>query len=101
MDGSPAMHLSTTRKAGPAIPAPLVTCARSTVSPDHRRQGYATALLEAVIEGADCEVDLFVDESNEAAIRLYEALGFRMALDAPGRTAEAQNGARCERPSDG
>jgi len=47
------------------------------VHPDHRRQGYAKALLEAVIEQADREVDLFVDERNEPAINLYKMFGFQ------------------------
>jgi len=49
------------------------------VRPDHRRQGYARVLLETVIERADREVDLFVDQRNEPAITLYRSLGFHPA----------------------
>ena len=51
------------------------------VDPAHRRLGLATALLERLFEDAD-DADrrgytLEVRVSNEAAIRLYEHLGFR------------------------
>jgi len=50
------------------------------VRPAYRRQGIGRALLEAVLEearrqGAD-RVTLEVRKSNEAAQRLYQALGF-------------------------
>jgi ribosomal protein S18 acetylase RimI-like enzyme len=53
------------------------------VHPDYRRRGYGTALLEAVIERGEHEIDLFVDERNEAAIRLYQRLGFQPAEVSP------------------
>jgi ribosomal-protein-alanine N-acetyltransferase len=49
------------------------------VHPDYRRRGYGTVLLEAVIERGEREIDLFVDERNETAIRLYQRLGFQLA----------------------
>jgi ribosomal-protein-alanine N-acetyltransferase len=52
------------------------------VSPDHRRRGVATALLDRLFaltaaEGARRGYTLEVRVSNESAIRLYERLGFR------------------------
>lgn len=44
------------------------------IAPDHRRQGYATKFLEAMLE--EDNVALHVRESNEAAIALYGKLGF-------------------------
>ncbi|MEZ5665625.1 MAG: ribosomal protein S18-alanine N-acetyltransferase [Burkholderiaceae bacterium] len=51
-----------------------------TVSPDHRRQGWARLLLEALAlwsrgQGAQC-VWLEVRESNAPARALYDAFGF-------------------------
>ena len=52
------------------------------VADDLDGQGIGTALLEALLEAADnwldirrVELTVFVD--NDAAIRLYERLGFR------------------------
>ena len=51
------------------------------VSPDHRRQGIATALLERVFElteqGGRRGYTLEVRVSNTGAMRLYERLGFQ------------------------
>ena len=51
--------------------------ARVAVLPEYRRQGIATQLLLKSFEdnGANC-VFLDVRESNAAAIKLYESLGF-------------------------
>lgn len=49
------------------------------VHSDYRRRGYGRALLEAVIDSGEREIDLFVDERNEPAIRLYQCLGFQLA----------------------
>jgi ribosomal protein S18 acetylase RimI-like enzyme len=49
------------------------------VHPDFRRKGYARALLEAVVQGGDGDIDLFVDEENSPAIELYQRLGFKFA----------------------
>ena len=51
------------------------------VHPDHRRQGIAAALIEALIEelkgkGSHC-LTLEVRASNESARSLYEKLGFQ------------------------
>jgi ribosomal protein S18 acetylase RimI-like enzyme len=51
------------------------------VSPDHRRQGLATALLRQAQEWArargDRQIGLQVFADNPAAIALYEKLGFQ------------------------
>jgi [ribosomal protein S18]-alanine N-acetyltransferase len=49
------------------------------VDPGHRREGVATALLNAVIEraGEDANYTLEVRVSNHGAITLYERFGFR------------------------
>jgi ribosomal-protein-alanine N-acetyltransferase len=49
------------------------------VDPDHRREGIATSLLDAVIEraGEDANYTLEVRVSNTGAIALYERYGFR------------------------
>ncbi len=48
-------------------------------APEHRREGVASALLDAVIEraGADANYTLEVRVSNLGAIALYERYGFR------------------------
>jgi [ribosomal protein S18]-alanine N-acetyltransferase len=51
------------------------------VAPEHRRRGIARSLMERLFEvtarDAQRGYTLEVRVSNEAAIRLYEALGFR------------------------
>ena len=47
--------------------------------PDHRRRGFGRALMQAVIDRGEHEVDLLVDEGNVPAVQLYEQLGFRRA----------------------
>jgi ribosomal-protein-alanine N-acetyltransferase len=52
------------------------------VEPKLQRQGIASALIERLFELADApseQYTLEVRTSNEAAIKLYEALGFRPA----------------------
>ena len=50
--------------------------------PDHRRQGYGKAIVEALIKYARNNhlesISLEVRESNRAAIDLYSALGFKV-----------------------
>ena len=50
--------------------------------PDHRRQGYGKAVVEALIRYAKNNhlesISLEVRESNKAAIELYSALGFKV-----------------------
>ena len=57
------------------------------VAPDSRRQGYATALLQAVMAEAEIEgavkATLEVRASNAAALALYERLGFRISARRP------------------
>ena len=53
-----------------------------SVNPDLRRQGIATALMKELFErigGDDARITLEVRPTNEAAIRLYEGLGFTSA----------------------
>jgi len=49
------------------------------VAPEHRREGIASILLDAVIEraGEDANYTLEVRVSNKGAISLYERYGFR------------------------
>ena len=51
------------------------------VSPAQRRAGIAAKLVEAVVGWASeinaTSVDLWVTRGNDAALRLYEAAGFR------------------------
>jgi len=49
------------------------------VHPDYRRRGFGRALMRAVIDNSEHEVDLLVDEANIPATQLYERLGFRRA----------------------
>lgn len=58
------------------------------VSPEHRRQGVATFLLQAVMADAAQEgarrATLEVRESNTAALQLYARLGFAVSARRPG-----------------
>jgi ribosomal-protein-alanine N-acetyltransferase len=49
------------------------------VDPEHRRQGVARALIDAMLDraGLDANFTLEVRVSNAAAIALYERFGFR------------------------
>jgi [ribosomal protein S18]-alanine N-acetyltransferase len=49
------------------------------VTPDHRRRGIATVLMENLFEeaGEDARYTLEVRASNSAAIAMYERFGFR------------------------
>jgi ribosomal protein S18 acetylase RimI-like enzyme len=53
------------------------------VHPDYRHRGYGRALLEAIIGRDGRKVDLFVEEGNKPAIRLYQSLGFQPAEISP------------------
>ncbi|HTL43882.1 MAG TPA: ribosomal protein S18-alanine N-acetyltransferase [Vicinamibacterales bacterium] len=58
------------------------------VAADRRRQGIASSLLKYVLEEARAagarKATLEVRQSNEAALRLYESLGFRVVARRPG-----------------
>jgi ribosomal-protein-alanine N-acetyltransferase len=58
------------------------------VSPDRRRQGVATFLLETVMaeaaQGGARRATLEVRESNVAALQLYARLGFTVSAKRPG-----------------
>lgn len=49
--------------------------------PEHSRRGMATVLvqrtIDALLDQGFEELELFVTRTNEAAIRIYERLGFR------------------------
>jgi ribosomal-protein-alanine N-acetyltransferase len=53
------------------------------VDPAWRRRGVAARLVESVIEGSVGDWYLEVRESNEAARKLYEKLGFALAGKRP------------------
>lgn len=58
------------------------------VAANRRRQGIASALLTYVLDDARAagvrKATLEVRQSNEAALRLYESLGFRVVAKRPG-----------------
>ncbi|CZT20443.1 related to N-acetyltransferase 5 [Ramularia collo-cygni] len=75
----PAMNLYRKGKFSNYLPWHAhITCL--TVAPAARRLGYATKLSEAIEKAGDEAnawfVDLFVRVENEAAIRLYEKMGY-------------------------
>lgn len=55
------------------------------VSPAHRRAGVAVELVKAVVGWAHqtgmASVELWVTRGNDAAVRLYETVGFRLTGD--------------------
>ena len=72
------------------------------VSPEHRGQGIATALLnagerDAVARDRD-RVRLEVRASNVPAIRLYERHGFRVMAKLPSYYPDGESAARMEKP---
>ena len=73
-----------------------------TVSPEHRGQGIAAALLSAGEEDATthgCDrVRLEVRRSNATAIRLYERHGFRVMAQLPSYYPDGETAARMEKP---
>ncbi|SDM51451.1 Acetyltransferase (GNAT) family protein [Halogranum gelatinilyticum] len=60
------------------VPGDGVHVAELVVDDDHRREGHATALLDAVTDGlaAGEEVTLAVEPDNEGAQAFYRAIGF-------------------------
>ena len=58
------------------------------VAPEARRQGWATTLLRGIVEEAvragATRATLEVRASNDAALRLYQRLGFHVAARRPG-----------------
>jgi [ribosomal protein S18]-alanine N-acetyltransferase len=53
-----------------------------SVDPDRRREGIATALLNALVERVgdpEAQITLEVRQSNDGAIQLYNRFGFRSA----------------------
>lgn len=48
------------------------------VHPDHRRRGLGSKLMQAMLESATKLVLLTVDPDNQAAVRLYQKMGFQI-----------------------
>jgi ribosomal protein S18 acetylase RimI-like enzyme len=57
---------------------PGVHVAELVVDPDYRREGRARGLLAAVIADADGSVTLQAHPDNDAALSLYEEMGFEV-----------------------
>ncbi|MDZ5809902.1 GNAT family N-acetyltransferase [Halorubrum sp. AD140] len=55
-----------------------VHLAELVVDPEHRREGRARGLLAAVIADADGPVTLQAHPDNDAALALYDGLGFEV-----------------------
>ena len=73
-----------------------------TVSPSHRGQGIAAALLaagEADARARGCDrIRLEVRQSNVTAIRLYERHDFRVMAQIPSYYPDGETAARMEKP---
>ena len=73
-----------------------------TVSPSHRGQGIAAALMaagEADARGRGCDrIRLEVRQSNATAIRLYERHDFRVMAQIPSYYPDGETAARMEKP---
>ena len=69
----------------PDVDGPAVELVSMWVSPTHRRAGTASELVDAVVrwagEAGAPTVELWVTRGNDAAVRLYEAAGFRLTGD--------------------
>lgn len=67
------------------------------VAANLRRQGIASALLQYVLDEARAsgarKATLEVRQSNEAALRLYQSLGFRVVAKRPGYYTKPQEDA--------
>lgn len=78
-----AVGLVSAYRPDPAEPAAELVS--MWVSPAHRRSGIAIELVTAVVGWARqtgmATVELWVTRGNDAAVRLYEAVGFRLTGD--------------------
>jgi ribosomal-protein-alanine N-acetyltransferase len=79
--GSALVSAADGRPVGYLLPVdapsrPGVHVAELAVDPDHRREGRARGLLSVVIESAAGPVTLQAHPDNDAALALYEGLGF-------------------------
>jgi ribosomal-protein-alanine N-acetyltransferase len=59
-----------------AVPGDGAHVAELAVAPDARREGRATALLGALFDRVDGPVTVAVAPGNDAALALYESVGF-------------------------
>lgn len=57
----------------------LISCLET--APQHRRKGYAAALLTAVFEKYNGVIYAHVHKCNQASLSLHEKLGFRICQD--------------------
>ncbi|MEZ3162842.1 GNAT family N-acetyltransferase [Halorubrum sp. RMP-47] len=67
---------------------PGVHVAELVVAPDFRREGRARGLLRAAIAEADGPVTLQAHPENDAALALYESLGFAVVERRPDAYAD-------------
>ena len=79
--GSALVSAADGRAVGYVLPVdapnrPGVHVAEVVVDPDHRREGRARGLLSVVVEGSTGPVTLQAHPDNDAALSLYEGLGF-------------------------
>ena len=79
VDGVPVGYVLTV----PGDEDSTVHVAELVVDPTHRREGRASALLDAVAATAD-RVTLTVEPDNEAAISCYRACGFERVAELEG-----------------
>jgi GNAT superfamily N-acetyltransferase len=82
VDGSVVGLVAAYRPDGAGLAVELVSM---WVSPPRRRAGIAAELVDAVVRWAHetgaTIVELWVTRGNDAAVRLYEAAGFRLTGD--------------------
>jgi ribosomal protein S18 acetylase RimI-like enzyme len=81
--GSALVSVADGRAVGYLLPVdapnrPGVHLAELVVAPDHRREGRARGLLGAVVRDATGPVTLQAHPDNDAALSLYDGLGFEV-----------------------
>ncbi|MGQ3329660.1 GNAT family N-acetyltransferase [Halorubrum sp. FL23] len=81
--GSALVSVADGRAVGYLLPVdapnrPGVHLTELAVDPDHRREGRARGLLSAVIDDATGPVTLQAHPDNDAALSLYEGMGFEV-----------------------
>ncbi|TKX81042.1 GNAT family N-acetyltransferase [Halorubrum sp. SD626R] len=91
--GSALVSVADGRPVGYLLPVdasnrPGVHLAELVVAPDHRREGRARGLLSAVIADGDGPVTLQAHPDNDAALALYDGLGFAVVDRRPDAYAD-------------